>query len=193
MQPLAVDLQLLRAVIGPELRIAPGRAVMARVVWVRATGRGALSIAGTVIEAELPKHLRAGQELRLVVREVSAERVVLSLSDQAPASAPPPIPVRLPGGGTVSVGEREQAPGRAPAAGSHVVALRYDAPTLGPVDLRFELDPGTLRVAVTVAAGEPLQRAEADLDTLRRALADSVERAVSVTVSPRREPVEVYA
>jgi hypothetical protein len=32
MEPLAVDLMLLRALLTPEIKITPGRAVMARVV-----------------------------------------------------------------------------------------------------------------------------------------------------------------
>ena len=52
---------------------------MARVVTTAGPGgKGALSIAGVVIDAELPKQVKAGQDLRLVVKEVTAERVVLT-------------------------------------------------------------------------------------------------------------------
>ena len=94
--PLAVDLLLLRTALTPDIRIAPGRALMARVVTADGDGRGALSIAGAVFEAELPKQVRAGEDLRLVVRDVSSDRVVLQLADQtAPPLAPPP-PFRCP-------------------------------------------------------------------------------------------------
>jgi len=46
MQPLAVELSLLRSLETAELRIAPGRAMMARVVSLNPAGRGSLSIAG---------------------------------------------------------------------------------------------------------------------------------------------------
>jgi hypothetical protein len=194
MEPLAVDLLLLRSLETPGLRIAPGRALMARVVQADGDGRGALSIAGIVIEAELPKTVRAGQELRLVVREVSAGRVLLGLSDQQPVVVPP-LAVPLPGGGGVRVSEREAeaSPASASAAGVHTVALRYDAPTLGAVDLQFRLEAGSLQVAVTVANGDPLQSARAAAESLREALAGSVGRTVKVTVQGRREPLEIYA
>ena len=198
MQTFAVDLALVRDVLLPGVRIAPGRALMARVVAAE-SGHGALSIAGYRIEAELPTHVRAGQDLRLEVRDVSAGRVLLQIADPGHGASPPPPPaeVPLPGGGTLSVAERDQ-PGdsgasRGRGGSSHSLALRYDAPALGPVDLRFDLAPGSMRVGVTVAAGDSLQRAQADANTLRAALTAALGHAVSVTISPRRDPIDVYA
>jgi hypothetical protein len=191
MEPLAVDLLLLRALETPQLRIVPGRALMARVVQIDGNGRGTLSMAGVMLEAALPKTVRAGQELRLVVREVSADRVLLGMSDpQAPAA---PMQAPLPGGGGVSVSERDAGSPGARASDVHTLGLRYEAPTLGAVDLHFRLDGASLHVAVTVAHGDPLEAAEAAADSLREALAGSVERAVSVTVQGRHEPLNVYA
>lgn len=195
MQTLAVDLALLRDVLLPGVRIAPGRALMARVVAAE-NGRGSLSIAGYLIEAELPKHVRTGQDLRLEVRDISADRVLLQISDAGHMAAPPPpAEVPLPGGGALTVTERDaQSDTRAGGGGgSHSLALRYDAPALGPVDLRFELTPGSLRVGITISAGDPLQRAQADAEMLRTALAAALGHPVSVTVSPRRDPIDVYA
>jgi hypothetical protein len=192
MEPLAVDLFLLRSLESPGLRIAPGRALMARVVEADPSGRGRISIAGIVLEAELPKSVQTGQELRLVVRDVSAGRVLLSLSDQAVAPASPRS-VGLPDGGGVRVTERDASPAGASAGDVHTVGLRYDAPALGAVDLHFRLDSGTLQVGVTVANGDPLQSAQDAADSLRDALADSLGRAVSVNVTGRHEPLEVYA
>jgi len=193
MDPIAVDVRLVGALLGTELRISPGRALMARVVAAAPSGRGALNIAGTVIDAELPGHVQAGQELRLIVSQVSPEKVVLRLSDQPPpATAPAAVP--LPGGGSLRVTEQEpEGSGTRAAPGAHVLALRYDSHALGPVDLRFELDPASLRLGVSLAAGDPLQRALAGADELQRALRESVGRSVTVTVSPRREPIDVYA
>jgi len=192
MEPLAVDLFLLRSLETPGLRIAPGRALMARVVEADGAGRGRISIAGILLEAALPKTVQTGQELRLVVRDVSAGRVLLSVSDQG-AAPPAQESVRLPGGGGVSVTEREASSAGASAGDVHTVGLRYDAPTLGAVDLHFRLDAGSLQVAVTVANGDPMQSAQAAAEGLRETLADSLERAVIVTVRGRHEPLEVYA
>ena len=195
MDPIAVDIRLIRAVVGAELRIAPGRALMARVVSADVTGRGSLSIAGALIDAKLPKGVQAGQELRLTVRDVSPERVVLGLSDQ---TAPPPPPLAaapLPGGGSVQVTERDTggSSGGGAAADRHALALVYNAPVLGPVDLRFELDRQSLRLSAMFAAGESVQRAEVASGALRDALSEALERPVNVEISARREPLDVYA
>jgi hypothetical protein len=194
MEPLAVDLMVLRSVLGTEMKITPGRGLMAHVMRADGSGRGAISIAGAVLEAELPKHVRAGQDVRLVVRSVSAERVVLSMSDQVPAPATPPS-IPLPGGGRIRLldGEEQSGGSATPRSARQVLTLRYETSALGALDLRFDLDPGSLRVAVTVDDGEPLRRAQAAAATLRQALEDNVERTVGVKLIPRHEPLNVYA
>jgi hypothetical protein len=198
MQPMAVDLRVLRALLTPEIKIVPGRAMMARVVVADGTGRGSLNIAGFQLEAELPRNVRAGDDLRLVVRDVSAERVLLAIADAHPEQQDTPVPVAapvqvpLPGGGSVQVTEREADGAGAGNPDSHVLHLRYDGPALGAVDLRFELDPHSLRLAVTVSP-RVLAPARAAGDDLRQSLADELARGVSVTVSARREPLEIYA
>lgn len=172
----------------------PGRAMMARVVVADGFGRGKLAIAGAVIDAEIPKHVRAGQELRLTVRDVSAHQVVLGMSDQPPGAAL--AAAELPGGGVLRVTEEEaegSSSGSGGSPGSQTLSLRYDAPALGAVDLRFELDPGSLRVSVSVGAGTPLSLAQARAHALRDALTAGVGRPATVTVSPRHEPLDVYA
>jgi hypothetical protein len=200
MQPLAIDPLVLRAVLAPEIKVLPGRALMARVVVADGSGRGSLSIAGYLLEAELPKDVRAGQDLRLVVRDVSPERVLLSISDQhqpaapqppeTPIPQPPPVP--LPGGGSIHVTERGAHGAGSSSSPPHTLTLRYDAPALGAVDLRFELDPSSLRLGVTVAAGAQAA-AQSGSDDLRKSLAEELGRAVSVTVVARHEPVDIYA
>src|SRR5581483_5963151 len=199
MDPIAVDIRLIRAVLGAELRVAVGRGLMARVVNVGPGGRGTLSIAGMPVDAKLPPGVQAGQDLRLVVRHVSPEQVVLSLSGEAGAAvAQPQAAVELPGGGHVRVTERDaDSEGRAtaPGTGRHVLALAYDAPTLGTVDLRFELDPQALRVNATLAAGDPSTSATGAVGELRDALVAALGdgRSVTVQITPRREPLDVYA
>ena len=222
--PLAVDLRALRVLVGPDIKIVPGRAVMARVVAPQQPGgRGSLSIAGYLLEAELPESVRAGDDLRLVVSDVSAERVLLAITDpreaaqaqqpdalqtaqaaqaqaqpvhQQPADpsaiAPPPVP--LPGGGSVQVTDRDAGGAGGRARDRHDVLLRYNAPSLGAVDLRFQLDTGALNLGVSLPAGRPMQVAQADAERLRQALAAAIPgRAVSVTVTSRQEPLDLYA
>jgi hypothetical protein len=231
--PFAISPQALRVLVGADIKIVPGRAVMARVVQAAPGQKGSLSIAGYLLDAELPEDVQAGQDLRLVVRDVNAERVLLAITDPHDADQAPPTqqagrategeqaqptgpaqpgtqtqplpdpsavaqggwgPVPLPGGGNVHVTERDPG-GRGGSRGQRQnVALRYDAPALGAVDLRLGMDAGALSVSVTLAPGQPLELAQAGAESLRQALAASLPgRAVSVTVSPRREPLDVYA
>ena len=212
--PLAVDLRALRVLVGPDIKIVPGRAVMARVVAPQQPGgRGSLSIAGYLLDAELPDNVRAGDDLRLVVKDVSAERVLLSITDphahdqsqqaqvqpvQAQALPDPSLaaqPVPLPGGGAIQVAERDAGGAGSPRGGErHDVTLRYHAPALGAVDLRFQMDTGALHVGVTLGPGQPRELGKAGAEGLRQALAAAMPgRTVSVTVTSRGEPLDLYA
>lgn len=217
--PLAISPQALRVLVGPDIKIVPGRAVMARVVQAPPGQKGSLSIAGYLLDAELPEDVQAGQDLRLVVKDVNAERVLLAVTDphgaeqaqhsqqsqqtqpSQPLQTPAPDPslvapsvVGLPGGGSVQVTEREAGGRGGRQRERQDVVLRYDAPALGAIDLRFQMDAGALSVSVSAAPGQPLERAQAGADTLRRALTASMPgRAVSVTVTPRRGPLDLYA
>jgi hypothetical protein len=221
--PLAINPQALRVLVGPDIKLVPGRAVMARVVQAPAGQKGSLSIAGYLLDAELPENVQAGQDLRLVIRDVNSERVLLAVTDphedqqtehsqgtqeaqqgqqgqqtqqaQAPDPslvAPPPIP--LPGGGHVQVTERDGGGASGQAGDRQNILLRYDAPALGSVDLRFQMDAGALSLQVTLPAGHPLELAQAGAESLRQALLEGAGgRAVSVTVAPRRQPLDLYA
>jgi hypothetical protein len=197
MDPIAVDIRLIRAVLGAEMRVSVGRGLMARVVNVNPAGRGTLSIAGALVDAKLPPGVQAGQDLRLLVRHVSPEQVVLGMSGEAGAAAvQAQTEIEIPGGGHLRVTERdaESDGAGAPATGRHVLALAYDAPALGMVDLRFELDPQSLRVNATLAAGAPAANATAAAGELRDALSQALGgRPITVEITPRREPLDVYA
>lgn len=195
MDPIALDVRLIKAVLGTELKIAPGRVLMARVVTAGPGGRGSLNIAGLTLEAKLPRDVQPGQELRLTVRHVTPDRVELSMADPSAVAA---APASLPGGGSVAVSERDAGAGAGGTGGRsadrHILALTYNAPALGPVEMRFELDPQSLRLTATLGAGEPVDRALERAGELRDALSAAIgDRTVSVDVRARREPLDVYA
>jgi len=204
MQPLSIDLRLLAELPGAGLRLTPGRGLMARVMQADGSGRGALNIAGLVIEAQLPRDVRPGEQLRLVVRHIDAQRVVLELprdpgqagASAAGASPVAPAAVPLPGGGSLRVADQEDGQtGGGGGAGSRpdTISLSYDAPTLGTLDLRLELGRDGLRVSVAAPAGAALELARSRASELREALARASERPVAVTVAARREPLDLYA
>ena len=197
MQPLAVDAALLRTVLATDVKLAVGRELMARVASVTAEGRGVVSLAGVMLEAELPQNVHAGEELRLAVRELTPDKVVLQIrEDTAPPQIAPLEPARipLPGGGFVKVTERD-AGGRAgsdPGDQTHTVSVRYDAPTLGRLDLHFTLSSGALALTIAVAPGA-YETADDHAPTLQSTLVDAITRPATVTIVPRREPVDVFA
>lgn len=205
MDPFAVDLQLLRTVLLPDVSLALGRELMARVVSNGIDGRGSLSIAGMLVEAQLPDELQAGQELKLQVRELTADKVVFTAQaqddprSQAAAQVPqipidaPPGPAR--GDGRLQVQERPSSHGgdQDPAQATHTLALRYDAPGAGPVDMFFVLSPGVLHLQLTVASGAAFDTAQALIAPLDVALEEAAERSVTVSIKPRFDPVDIYA
>ena len=201
MSVLALDLALVRDVLLPGLTLTPGRAMMARVVAAPpGGGRGSLAIAGFLVDAELPDGLRAGADLRLVVRDVDASRVTLQITPPghpatpAAATPAPPAAVPLPGEMTLRVADDAGDGGRGGTRpGRHALSLSLDTPVLGTLDLRFELDPATLSVTVALAPGAALDRARAAAGELREAIAAQTGRPASVAVIARRQPLDVYA
>src|ERR1700727_2091977 len=107
MSVLALRLALLRDGLLPGLSLTPGPAMMARVVDADEGDGGTLAIAGYLLEAELPKEMAAGQNVRLVVREVTADRVLLAAAHEPGTATPqaPPLaaPIQLPGGAQLRV------------------------------------------------------------------------------------------
>jgi hypothetical protein len=198
MEPVSVELNLLRAVLTPDLTLDVGRTLMVRVASVEAGGRGILSLAGILLEAELPEGVSAGQELKLVVRELTPQRVVLGVQadQQQPQAAFTLLAALLPmpSGGSVKVEEHSGSRTKQLADGSHSVRLRYEAPHFGAIDMQFLLDPrGALRLAMLVPPGGSLEAAQAGTMTLRGALAEATGGAVSLSIAARRQPLDVFA
>jgi hypothetical protein len=211
MDLLRVEAALLRAQL-PELVLRPGMTLPARVME-RAGRFGVLLLAGTPLSAELPGELKAGDRLRLRVEEVSADRVVLrAVGTPAPAPAPTPpttdwpaspvdggaqLALPLPGGRHAEVRVTEQAAERRSEGEPASVALSYDSPALGTLDLRLVQQPGGagLQVTVGATAGVPEERARGAAEELRRALTEAtgLPAAVRVVGRPPRSRLSVYA
>jgi hypothetical protein len=123
----AADLILLRTVLpGPALR--PGAVLAARVLE-----NGLLALAGARVSASLPDDVRPGDALRLRVKELGPERIVLQIVPDPPPAATGAV--ALPGGATARIVEDEEGPGGRGAG--RAVVLRYDSPTLGRLDIHL--------------------------------------------------------
>jgi hypothetical protein len=202
MDLLRVQAALLRAQL-PELVLRPGMTLPARVME-RHGQMGILLLAGTPLSAQLPEELKAGDRLRLRVEDVG-EQVVLrtveapAAREQQPAQAPPPpeIGLPLPNGATARLRVTEKADERRGEEEPVVVALDYDSPALGTLDLQLVQQPGGagLQVTVGAAAGAPEERVRGAAEELRRALADATGLAATVRVIGRtpKSRVNLYA
>jgi hypothetical protein len=200
MDLLRVEAALLRAQL-PELVLRPGMTLPARVME-RHGQMGLLLLAGRPLSAQLPDELKAGDRLRLRVEDVG-EQVVLrtvetpAAQSQQQTAAPPEIGLPLPGGRQAEVRVTEQAAERRGADDPVTVALDYDSPALGTLDLRLVQQPGGAGIHVTVGAtaGAPEERVRGAAEELRRALADATGLPATVKVVGRapRPRVSLYA
>jgi hypothetical protein len=184
---IAVQTLLLRAQL-PELALRPGTSVVARVLS-RGDNHGVITIAGVPLTAQLPEAVGVqGETLRLTVREVTPERVTLQL-DQAPAAAQP-APQEPRARVTVQDPPRTR---RVAGEERHTVALSFHSDALGRLDLRVELGATVVTTAVEAADGHPFDVASAAAPGLQDGLRARTGLAAEVRVTPRREPLDVYA
>jgi hypothetical protein len=147
----AAELILLRTAL-PAPALRAGSVVVARVLE-----RGLLSLAGARVAAKLPDDVRPGDVLRLRVKELAPERIVLQIVPDPPPAAT--AAVALPGGATARIVEDEEGAGA--RGGGRAVVLRYDSPTLGRLDIRLTTSGATVHAtegppaaAARSAAGE---------------------------------------
>jgi hypothetical protein len=189
------NLILLLRTLESEVRLYPGRVLSARVVDNSDPARAKLSIAGKLLEAQLPDHLQEGQEVRLTVHELSSERVVLSLSTPAEllagaaASSAPVSSQRDTDRSEESESEQERQDSQRGAA----VSLRYQAPNIGAVDMRLEVRDGTLHALLALRAGQPHALAREESAKLREGLIASTGLPVELVIQTRHDPIEIYA
>ena len=194
---LRVEAALLRSVL-PDLVLREGMRIVASVAE-RAGAKGIIVLAGTPLAAQLPDNVQPGDVLRLVVAETSPERVVLRIAEPAAAGPlqPPPVAVAVPLPGAMSariaVDERDGAGAGAPPE-HHEVRLTYASAALGRLELQLALaGEDALRVNVRARAGVPFELAERHAAELAAAIGAATGRAVQVSVSPRHDPLDVYA
>lgn len=183
-----IDPALLKAEL-PQLVLRPGMTLAARVAE-RHGSRGLLMIANAALAAELPDEVKAGDTLRLRVQEATPDRIVMRMeSDAQPA---PMVP--LPGGQAahIEVDERE-GQGRRRQGEQAAVAITYRSPALGAIDFRLALEGGAITAHVRAREGAPFELAQAQAAELRDALNRASGRPVQLTVSPRHDPLDVYA
>jgi hypothetical protein len=73
------------------------------------------------------------------------------------------------------------------------ISISYDSPALGAVGFNLSLAPGTVAAHAELAAGTAFELASESADELQARLAEATGRAAQVTVTPRREPLDLYA
>ena len=157
----------------------------------RGEHHGVLVIAGIPLSAQLPRDVGAtGETLRLTVSDVTPDRVTLQLDHVLnPEAQPPPTPADRP---RVTV----QEPPRTVRVGGEErssVALSFTSPALGRLDLRIELAGARLSAAVEAPAGRAFALADAAAGRLQGGLQARTGLESDVSVTPRREPLDLYA
>ena len=199
MDVLRIQAALLRAQL-PELVLRPGMTLPARVME-RHGQMGLLLLAGTPLSAQLPDELRVGDRLRLRVEDIGEQvllrRVETPAAQQHQTAPPPELALPLPNGGRAEVRVTEQAAEQRGEGDPVIVALDYDSPALGTLDLRLVQQPGGagLQVTVGASAGAPEERVRGAAEELRRALADATGLPATVRVVGRtpKPRVNLYA
>jgi hypothetical protein len=189
MEPIAVVAATLRAQL-PDVTLRVGSTLMARVAS-RGEHHAVIVLAGIPLTAQVPPDVESGATLRLKVHEVTSERVTLQIDQQAPVinpQAPPPLADRP----HVVVEEPPHRGAGADGEPADIVALSFNSPALGRLDLRLELRGERLLADVTTAAGPPLAAAQGGTERLRANL-EATGLDPTVRVHQRREPLDVYA
>lgn len=179
----------------PDLVLRPGMTLAARVAE-RSGRHGILLLAGRPLVADLPDEISPGDKLQLVVQQARADKVVLKLVPEQPLSPPAESTLTLaqPDGSQARVTVDEDGSGQKRDGSEHAaVALTYETPALGAVNLRLELVPGGVIAHAQLAAGRPFELADDAAEVLRGRLEAITGRSAEVRVSARHDPFDAYA
>jgi hypothetical protein len=196
MQPIAVQLITLQQVM-PDVTLRLGQSLLARVAE-RAGDRGILMIAGQPLVAQLPEHVRAGDVLKLAVKDITAEQVVMQLhegKEMAETQQQANPTVAFPGQPPSQIVVDDQASQKDGAGEGDVdaIALTYESPVLGPISFRIGMNAAAVAAEVRVRPGAPLEAARAASSILQQALTERTERSAMVSVVPRPGSFDVSA
>jgi hypothetical protein len=196
MDLMRVEAAMLRGLL-PNLVLREGMGVMVSVTE-RAGQKGIIMLAGVPLAAQLPDEVQAGDVLRLIVTEAGGERIVLRIADtqDAPPAPPAGVPVPLPEGmhARITVAEREESSSRGRDDDQHEVRLTYASARLGALELHVALAGGeALRINVRARVGVPFELAQRHAAELQDAVGAATGKATQVLVSPRQDPLDVYA
>jgi hypothetical protein len=174
----------------PDITLRPGTSVVARVLS-RGEGHGVLVIAGIPLTAQLPEEVgRTGETLRLSVADVTPERVTLQLEQVVPPVAGPAVPheprarVRV---------EDQARTVREDGEERSSVALSFQSDALGRLDLRLEVTGTRVHASIEAPAGRSFELADAASGRLHDGLHARTGLDAEVRITPRREPLDVYA
>ena len=197
MQPIAVQLIQLQAMM-PDVTLRQGQTLVARVAE-RNDHKGILMLAGKPIVAELPENVRAGDVLKLAVKDISADKVVMQMREAQEAQQSPqnnviPLSIPFPDGHPAYINfDDAKSGGEDREHAFHAVALTYESPALGPINLRIGTDPNSVMVEVRIAAGAPLELASAASEILSENLTERTGKPALVSVQPRPGSFNVSA
>jgi hypothetical protein len=192
---LALEAALLRKQM-PDLLLRPGMTLFARVAE-REGRHGIIILAGSPLVVELPDEVQVNDKLRLLVEDTRGDRVTMKLIQEQPAAAAhtPTIGLPLPDGShaRITMDEQDEHGEDGRDDSEHAsISIGYESPTLGTVGMVLSLVPGGVRVHAELAAGRPFELAEDAAEELRMRLATATGRVAEVTVTPRREPFDLY-
>jgi hypothetical protein len=174
----------------PALVLRPGMTLAARVAETHGS-RGLLMIGNAALAAQLPEGVKAGDTLKLRVQETSSERIVMRMESEV--QQPPVVPVPLPGGQQAALYVDERDGERRRSSEQAAVAITYRSPALGAIDFRLALEGGAVTAQVRAREGAPFELARAQAEELRDAVHRASGKPVQLTVSPRHDPLDVYA
>jgi hypothetical protein len=195
------------------LRLEVGSQLVARLVSTPAGGgRGLISLAGHLLEAQLPPGLEPGATLPLRVERADPEQVMVRILPDSDSSRDHAATQRLAGelavrgdgdllraslamsGGTVwlpggpaaevEVEPDEEAQGQAGTSSGEAAFVLHD-PLLGAIEVRLQMAAGSVRAAITTPPGTLAERAADGLPELVKALEEATGRQAAAAVSER--------